>query len=182
VVLTGPGGAHALKIRLGHQRLQDQIVVVAGIVALAQLFDAWLFRRLGEDVLGARRGHDSVEDARLYRRDGLAVVAGGVLDDFVRHHAVALAGDDVEHRLDADQLAEGRGHAGIAEFSAHDGGFLEYFLELVRHVVLGELRAQRADHAARDLVIDRQHVVLGELVDEIAGRMADLLEMISDGL
>jgi len=74
-------------------------------------------------LFGARRLHDLVKNVRIDRRDRFAIEAGGVLDNLVGHDAVALAGHDVEHGLNADKLAEGRRHPRIAEVAPHLGSF-----------------------------------------------------------
>ena len=45
VALDRARGAHLLKVRLGHERAKDQLVVVVRAVALAQFLDRRLFRR-----------------------------------------------------------------------------------------------------------------------------------------
>ena len=46
----------------------------------------------------------------------------------------------------------------------------QHLVEPIAHLVLRELRLERADHPARDLVLDRHHVIFGILVHEIVDR------------
>src|ERR1700737_1803525 len=158
-----------MEIGFRHQRPEDQFIVVGRTVALAQFLDGWLLRRTGQNFLGTGRRHDLIEHVRINRGHRLTVKTRGILDHFVGYDRIALAGDDVEYGQCADQLAERRCHARIAELTSDTGGFGQHLVELVAHLVLCELRLQRAGHPARDLMLDGEDVVLAVLVDKVAG-------------
>src|SRR5258708_33082445 len=82
IPLQRSGGPHLLEIGLRHQSAQDQLVVVVGSIALAQLLNGRLFGRGGQDLFGAGAGHDSVQYVRLKRRYRRPVVAGGIFYAF----------------------------------------------------------------------------------------------------
>ena len=83
----------------------------------------------GDDILGldARLGAHLVADLA----GQLAVFAAQHGLGFLGNHLIALAGDDVQHGLRADDLARGRDQRGIAEVLAHARDLSEHVVILV---------------------------------------------------
>ena len=107
-------------------------------------------------------------------------MAEDVDEHLVGHRAVALAGDDVQHRLDAHQLRERGRRDRVAEILPHVDDLLEHLLEAVGHVVLRELRLERAGHAPGELVVVREHVVLVGDADRMSLLLGDAAHVVAD--
>ena len=163
--------------------------------------------RVGIDVVGGGGQHrleqvgraardrllvaeDLLADGRLDRGGGAAVEALDVVLHLLRDQLVALAGDHVEHRLHADDLAGRRDQRRVAEVGADLRQFLVDLVELVERALLLELGAQVGDHAARDVVeqdlgvddVGRAlagHALRGELARSTSGpsRIASMFEI-----
>lgn len=109
--------------------------------------------------LDARLGADLFVDGS----GQLAVFAAqhglGLLGD----HLVALAGDDVQHGLRADDLAGRRDQRGIAEVLAHARNLSEHVVVLVLLARLLELGDEVREHTAGDLIEERVRVDIQHL-------------------
>ena len=73
--------------------------------------------------------------------------AGGLL----RNGFVALPGEDVKHRLGADNLRGGGDQRDKAEVFAHAGDFRQHLIQTVGGVLLLQLAFEVGEHAARHL-------------------------------
>ena len=118
------------------------------------------------DFLGAR----AVENLFLYigvheRGAFLAPDAHGVFDGLVGDLLVALADDDVDRRLAADELRQRRDHDRVAELGAHLRGFLQGLIQLVLHADAAQLMAQIGNHAAGNLVHILRIIVFRSFAD-----------------
>ncbi len=95
---------------------------------------------------------------------------------------VALAGQDVEHRLGADNL-RGRGdQRDKAEVLAHAGDFRQHLIQTVSGVLLLQLAFQVGEHAARHLGHQDTAVVALQLAFEGVIFLAHLAEVRRDAL
>ena len=164
---------------LREQRKGEHVLLALGevLVLLAVLGKLGLQKvggAAGDDVLGldARLGADLFVDGS----GQLAVFAAqhglGLLGD----HLVALAGDDVQHGLRADDLAGRRDQRGIAEVLAHARNLSEHVVVLVLLARLLELGDEVREHTAGDLIEERVRVDIQHLRVERAAR----LELIRD--
>ena len=103
--------------------------------------------RLDRLFISNRTGHDV--PINLSRRTAVKpekVVLGLGRDDFV-----ALARQDVEGGLGADDLARRCDQRWIAHVLAHPRHFVEHFFHTVQRVLFGQLRREIRQHAARNL-------------------------------
>ncbi len=86
------------------------------------------------------------------RRRGLAIVAVNHPAELLGHHLVALAHNDVEHRLGADNLA-GRGNERrVAGILAYTRDFRQHLLQLILLTGFLELVEHIGEHTARHLI------------------------------
>ncbi|ETX32357.1 hypothetical protein SPFCAV_03276 [Salmonella enterica subsp. enterica serovar Gallinarum/Pullorum str. FCAV198] len=93
---------------------------------------------------------------------------------------VALAGQDIEHRLGADNL-RGRGHQrDKAEVLAHAGDFRQHLVEFVRRVLLLQLAFEVGEHSARYLGHQNTAVVALQLAFKGVILFAHLAEVRGD--
>ncbi|SXG01793.1 Uncharacterised protein [Klebsiella variicola] len=111
--------------------------------------------RLQQVGRAAGDGFSAVKHPRLqggvHRRRGVAVLALQDTGGLFRDGFVALAGQDVEHRLGADNL-RGRGdQRDETEVLAHAGDFRQHQVEFVRGILLLQLAFEVGEHPARDL-------------------------------
>ncbi|VGP43818.1 hypothetical protein SB01124_04112 [Klebsiella quasipneumoniae subsp. quasipneumoniae] len=87
----------------------------------------------------------------VHRRRRVAVLTFQNARRFFSDGFVALAGQDVEHRLGADNL-RGRGdQRDEAEVLAHAGDFRQHFIQTVGGILLLQLAFEVGEHPARDL-------------------------------
>ncbi|SLZ54501.1 Uncharacterised protein [Klebsiella variicola] len=111
--------------------------------------------RLQQVGRAAGDGFSAVKHPRLqggvHRRRGAAVLTLQDTGGLLRDGFVALAGQDVEHRLGADNL-RGRGHQrDEAEVLAHAGDFRQYLIQTVGGALLLQLAFEVGEHPARNL-------------------------------
>ncbi len=93
----------------------------------------------------------------------------------------ALAREDVEHRLRADDLRERRDQRREADLGAHDRDLLQHLGQPIERPLVGQLTLQIADHAAGHLV--RVHLHVGQRGDPAVEPLLDAhpLEVLGDG-
>ncbi len=129
--------------------------------------------------LGARAIEDLRFDFRLHQLGAfLAPVAERVLNDLIGDFFVALADDDVDRRLAADELRQRRDHDRVAELGAHLHGFFQRLIDLVFQADLAQLEAQIGNHAAGHLVLILRVVVFHRRADGKAFALGDVGEMV----
>src|SRR4029079_17758958 len=87
-------------------------------------------RWLPRNVLRPIR-NDAIQYVGIDRSEQLAVMAKRVLLDLVRHHRIALAADDVQRRLHADELRERRDLDWPAQLCAYIAALVQDFGQLV---------------------------------------------------
>ena len=105
--------------------------------------------------------NDLGHDLRIDGTGGLAVVSAQVILHFLGNHAPALAGQDVEYRLSADDLAHGGYQRRIAHFCADLGDFLHHLVQAVDGILGFQLGNQVAHHAAGNLMAVHLHMEQG---------------------
>ncbi|CQI03663.1 Uncharacterised protein [Salmonella enterica subsp. enterica serovar Typhimurium str. DT104] len=93
---------------------------------------------------------------------------------------VALAGQDVEHRLGADNLRGGGHQRDKAEVLAHAGDFRQHLVEFVRRVLLLQLAFEVGEHSARYLGHQNTAVVALQLAFKGVILFAHLAEVRGD--
>ncbi|CQC79482.1 Uncharacterised protein [Salmonella enterica subsp. enterica serovar Typhimurium str. DT104] len=93
---------------------------------------------------------------------------------------VALAGQDVEHRLGADNLRGGGHQRDKAEVLAHAGDFRQHLVEFVRRVLLLQLAFEVGEHSARYLRHQNAAVVALQLAFKGVILFAHLAEVRGD--
>ncbi len=104
------------------------------------------------------------------------------MDDLVRDLFIALAGDDVDGGLAADELGQGRHHNRIAEFGPDPRRFLQSLFQVISFSDAPKLVAQVGDHPAGDLVMILGLIVLHGGSDGKTFALGDEGEMFGDGL
>ncbi len=126
---------------------------------------------------------DLLRDYRIHGGGGFAILAADVVTRLFGHHGVALAGEDIEHGLDADDLA-GRGNEGrITHVGPGLRQFRQHLGQAVERALVGKLRAQVGDHPPGNVVeqdfrinrIDR-HILLLAFRSEVLEVFADLAQ------
>ncbi|CAB3275316.1 hypothetical protein SVZ_N_04411 [Salmonella enterica subsp. enterica serovar Typhimurium] len=110
----------------------------------------------------------------------MAVFAFQNAGGFLRDGFVALAGQDVEHRLGADNLRGGGHQRDEAEVLAHAGDFRQHLVEFVRRVLLLQLAFQVGQHPARYLRHQNAAVVALQLAFKGVVFFAHLAEVGGD--
>ena len=101
---------------------------------------------------------------------------------FVGDGLVALAGEDVEHRLAADDLRSRRHQRRKAQVFTHPWNLGEYFVDAVQGALLFELVGQVGHHPARHLVDLHAGVHGGELAFKLVVLLAHGIEVQTDFL
>ena len=101
---------------------------------------------------------------------------------FVGDCLVALAENDVHHRLGSHELGIGSDHDGMTEFSPHAGRFLQDILQPGLQPHRGELVAQVRDHSSGHLMEILFAVIRGRSSDRQAFTPCNGGEMRRDGL
>ena len=165
------------------QPAQHQLLVGdAGTAELAaHVGERRLRTRLRHDLARARPVEDAATHLLVHGGHGfLAELAERVADDLIGHLLVALAEDDVDRRLAADELRQRRHHDRMAELDAHAAGLLQRLLQLRFLADLAQLMAEIGDHAARHLMLVGGEVVFGRHADRKALALGDDREVIGD--
>ncbi|OMB18520.1 hypothetical protein BLX65_02185 [Salmonella enterica subsp. enterica serovar Newport] len=110
----------------------------------------------------------------------MAVLAFQNAGGFFGDGFVAFPGQDVEHRLGADNL-RGRGHQrDKAEVLAHAGDFRQHLVQLVRRVLLLQLAFEVSEHSARHLGHQNTAVIAFQLAFKGVVFFAHLAEVGGD--
>ncbi|CNT56197.1 Uncharacterised protein [Salmonella enterica subsp. enterica serovar Bovismorbificans] len=110
----------------------------------------------------------------------MAVFAFQNAGRFFGNGFVALAGQDVEHRLGADNLRGGGHQRDKAEVLAHAGDFRQHLVEFVRRVLLLQLAFEVGEHPARYLRHQNTAVVAFQLAFKGVIFFAHLAEVRGD--
>ena len=114
----------------------------------------------------------------MTERRFLAPMSERVLNRLIGHFLVALAGDDVDRRLAADELRQRRHHDRIAEVGAHPPRFFQSFLQAIFHAHGAQLMAQIGNHAAGHLMQILRVIVFALRADRVAFALGDVSEML----
>ena len=160
-VLFGLGQQADFFAQLGHFRL-DQ-------VGRAHVDDVFVADRLLAQLL-----------VDLARRAAVATLQ--VELHFVGDGLVALTGEDVEHRLAADDLRSRRHQRREAQVFTHPWNLGKHFVDAVQGALLFELVGQVGHHAARHLVDLHAGVHGGELAFKLVVLLAHGIEVQADFL
>ncbi|CAM3892217.1 hypothetical protein KLVA111870_26705 [Klebsiella variicola] len=142
--------------------------------------------RLQQVRRAAGDGFSALKHPRLqggvHRHRGAAVLALQDTGGLLRNGFVAPAGQDVEHRLGADNL-RGRGHQrDEAQVLAHAGDFRQHQVQLVRGVLLLQLAFEVGEHPARNLGDEDTAVGALQLAFEGVVLLTHLAEVRRDAL
>ncbi|GIW15948.1 MAG: hypothetical protein KatS3mg063_1801 [Tepidiforma sp.] len=141
---------------------------------------------LGLEVIGRAMvdrlfvAKDLLQDFRGNRDGGAAVHALGEVARFAGDGGIALAGEDVQDSLGADDLRAGGNERRITEVGADSGVLFEDFGELVLGALFAELADKVRNHAARDLVGDDTGIDTEEAGFELPVLLTDAAEVISE--
>jgi len=109
-----------------------------------------------------------------------AVEAEEVILGFSRDDLIALARQDVQRRLRADDLARGRDERWIAHILPYSRDFIEHFLHAVERILFRELCCEIREHAAWDLGGQNLCINAGEIAFELTIPAADGPEVIGN--
>ncbi|CFW76872.1 Uncharacterised protein [Salmonella enterica subsp. enterica serovar Bovismorbificans] len=112
----------------------------------------------------------------------MAVLAFQNAGGFFGDGFVAFPGQDVEHRLGADNLRGGGHQRDKAEVLAHAGDFRQHLVEFVRRVLLLQLAFEVGQHPARYLRHEDTAVVAFQLAFKGVILFAHLAEVRGDAL
>ena len=144
-------------------------------------------RQFGLEQVGGAHRDDGLVAERLLA-DSLidgpgrpAVEAFQVVLRFGGDHLVAFAGQHVQGRLRAHDLARRRHQRRVAEVLAHARDLFEHRLHLVQRVLLGELRSQVRQHPAGNLGEQDFGIHPGKVAFELVVLLASHAQDLGDG-
>src|SRR5215510_5735329 len=185
VFLRRSGGAHGFDFIDIEIPAQQKLFVryALGVHFLTQFLNRGLRRLPLRPFLGAGTIEDLCFHRGLHQFGAFASpVTERVLNDLVGYFLIALADDDIDGCLAADELRQRGDHDRVAQLRAHSHGLFKHLLDLLFHAHLAQLMAQIGDHTAGHLVLVLGIVILHGRANGETFALGDNREMVRNWL